>query len=288
MSRWYLTETDYPAVRRVMGPERERLDDEALESVLEEVFPGAEPEHVEDFMQTLQQFGKQAAPVVQKVGPGAAQGAAQGAALGPYGALFGALAGGASSLIGGGATSAPPSRALPSSAPALAPTPSTVAPTAVSAASAAVPVAAQPPAPSAVGAAPTQLLSFLSRPETMQALLALAMAEYGRTTVSVGQHQVPATEFASAISELAAEAAVSGNGPSSYWYDPHGAPRCDIANPFARAALLCSDLSNTAATESSDWAADGDRWSDVDEALESNDALESFEAALAGDEADDY
>jgi hypothetical protein len=101
---WQLTDTDYPAVRRVMGPDRTRLDDDELELLLERTFPDAEPEDVEDFMRTVQQFGRQAAPLAQRVLPGAAQGAVQGAAVaGPWGGLAGGAIGGVSSLLGPGA-----------------------------------------------------------------------------------------------------------------------------------------------------------------------------------------
>ena len=45
-----LLDTDYPAVRRVMGSQRESLDDPDLEELLEEVFPGTEPEDVDNDM----------------------------------------------------------------------------------------------------------------------------------------------------------------------------------------------------------------------------------------------
>src|SRR3954462_13795586 len=100
---WTMSETAYPSIRRVMGPERHRLDDAALEDRLSELFPNAEPEDVEDFMRTMQRFGNDAAPIAQRALPGVMQGAMQGGMMaGPWGAVAGGLAGGAASLLGGG------------------------------------------------------------------------------------------------------------------------------------------------------------------------------------------
>src|SRR6266540_2416257 len=94
-----LLDTDYPAIRRVMGAEREYLDDEALETVIADAFGGAEPTEVESFLRSIQGFGKQVAPVAQKVLPGIAQGALTGATVaGPWGAVAGAVGGGVSGL----------------------------------------------------------------------------------------------------------------------------------------------------------------------------------------------
>jgi hypothetical protein len=281
MSRWQPWETDYPAVRRVMGPDRDRYDDAALEHLIERQFPGTEPQHVEDFMRGLQQFGRQAAPILQKVGPGMAQGAMQGAMIGgPWGALAGALGGGAMSMLGGGGGPAP---GRPPGPPA----------------GAAGPVAGlvgglAPMAAAALGGggggASGQLLTLLSRPETIQALLALTMGQAGRSNVPVGRRQVPAAAFANAVSELAAEAALGGEDSSSYWLDRQGMPRCDLANPAARAGLLWNDLAEASEAEAaeaaeSEEAADWEEWEDESEEWESDevgDALDRFEAALEG------
>ena len=102
MTRMPFYDTDYPAIRRVMGREREQLSDGALEALLERAFPDAEPLEVEDFMGSLQRLARQAAPVVQQIAPAVAQGAMTGATVaGPWGAVIGGLGGGAKSLLSG-------------------------------------------------------------------------------------------------------------------------------------------------------------------------------------------
>jgi hypothetical protein len=53
------------------------------------------------------------------------------------------------------------------------------------------------------------LLALLSQPETLRALLALALADAGRQRLKVGDGTVPSAAFARAISRLAGEAAES-------------------------------------------------------------------------------
>jgi hypothetical protein len=274
MNGRYLRETDFPAVRRVMGPERNRLDDDAVEGLLSELFPDADPEDVEDFMGSMQAFGRQAAPVAQRALPGAMQGATQGAAIGgPWGALIGAAGGAAGSLLQGKApgASAPAPVSLPTAPPA-------------------------PPVPPGAATNPSaQLLALLSRPETMQALLALMLAGSGRSTVQVGEKAVPAAAFADAIAEsaaLVAEAAAPlDESVSGYLFDAEGEPRGDIANPGARAAVLLGDLCSVADAE----ALDGEE----DEAYDhpsttiyegggTQDPIDSYEAALREGAADEY
>lgn len=276
-----IADTDYPAVRRVMGPRRERLDDPELEDMLVEMFPGAEPEDVENFMKTMQQFGKHAAPLAQKALPGMMKGASQGAVAGPWGAAAGAIGGGAASLL-----SRP--KGTPSSAMS--------APAAIG-----VPLAVEPPAATLpVGAAPAdavaQLLVLLSRPETIQALLALLLTAAGRSTVPVGERNVAPTEFANAVAETAAIAAeTAGHGfqdgfPESL-LDDQGRTRCDVVNPTERALLLVTDLADLAAAEA---AYDDDMedeeeqvsWTPAD-AYGEIDPLEGFEDGLHGRAFDD-
>lgn len=325
--RFSLRETEYPAVRRVMGPDRERLDDDMLERRLEDLFPGAQAEDVENFMRTLQSFGRQVAPLAQRALPGVIQGATTGATVaGPWGALAGAVGGGAASLLSGGGRPAPrpgappaPRPAPPGPAPApvagpapmvapaepIAPTPGAAGPMPALAPGLAPGVAptlgTEPSAPAPPGAAPAataQLMSVLSRPETLQALLALLMPGTGRSTVTVGAREVPAAAFANAIAETAALVAEAAGHPleqsySEYLFDGMGQPRGDLVNPSERAGLLLSDLAAVAAAEAMDEADESDESDESDEADEvagaygeageaESDPLDAYEDALRG------
>jgi hypothetical protein len=275
---WRISETEYPAIRRVMGPERYRLDDDQLGDRLAELFPDAAPEDVENFMRTIQNFGNQVAPLAQKALPGVMQGAAQGAMVaGPWGALAGAVGGGAASLLGGG-PARPPVAPSPGAPPAPLPPPLAAVPG---------PTPGAPP-----NAAVAQLLALLSRPETLQALLSMLMAGAGRGSVQVGGHSVPPAAFANAVSELAAEAIERvvlspAAGISDYLVDGYGSPRCDLANPRSRAALLLGDVAALAVSEAAEEEADTemdddtpDEWFGADDA----DPIDSYEAALEGRE----
>jgi len=293
-----LQDTDYPACRRVMGPERLRLDDSALESLLMQRFPGTRPEDVENFMNSLQSFGRQAAPLAQRALPGVVQGASTGAVAGPWGAVIGGLAGGAASLLSSPSAPSPAAPPAPAPAPtfgAPAPAPAFVAPTPTPALGLA-PAPGEPlpspavPGPAGTGApaATAQLLSLLSRPETMQALLALLMSNSGRGTVPVGAQDVPAAAFAGAIAEAAALVADAAGHPleqaaSAYLFDGFGRPRADVVNPSERAALLISDLAALGARQALDEQDAEDTW-DEDELDEpQDDPLDGYEDALRAD-----
>ncbi len=261
MRHWQDTETSYPAVRRVMGPKRDQLGDAAVEDLLAELFPGIEPEDIEDFMGSMQGFARQAAPLARQALPGVIQGAQQGAMVaGPWGALAGAVGGGASSLMAGRATGGAPAPAPPGdpSAPA-----------------------GRPDSPSPQAAA-AELLALLSRPETQQALLALLMSGAGRSTVQVGAAQVPTHAFANAISEIAARVAEATDRPASevsdYLLDSEGNPRGDIVNPAERARLLLTDLAAVAAAEVEEDIED-ELFTDL---IEASDPLDGYEAAVEG------
>jgi hypothetical protein len=192
--------TEYPAVRRVMGPQRVHLDDAELEDLLVDRFPGADPLDVEDFMRDVQRFGKNVAPRANRALPGALQGAAQGAMVGgPYGALAGGAIGAAGGLAARPTTGSRGRAATPPGAPPAAKVGGSRPGRA--------PQAALPPRRPDVPAAAAQLLALLSRPETLQALLALALSDVGRQRLKVGDETVPSVAFARAISRLAGEAA---------------------------------------------------------------------------------
>ncbi|MDP1913225.1 hypothetical protein [Brevundimonas sp.] len=256
--------TDYPAVRRVMGSQRVRLDDTQLEDLIESMFPESDAGDVEDFMRDLQSLARKVAPLAQRALPGVMKGAASGAAVaGPWGAIAGGLGGGVATLVGGGkAAPARPAGSPPRAAAATAAAVASAAP-AAPAGPATTPLSPSPsPAPDAgAGAArplaAAQLLALLSRPETTQALLAMLMGGTGKPSVAVGARTVPAPAFANAIAELASETAAAWSGAprqatSDYLLDDAGDPRGDIYNPSARAALLLSDLADVADSESLD------------------------------------
>jgi hypothetical protein len=292
MNGQYLRETDYPAVRRVMGADRHRLDDDAVEDLLTELFPDADPEDVEDFMGSVQTFARQAAPVAQRALPGVIKGATQGAMVGgPMGLFVGAGVGAAGSLLQRGApgASAPAPAVPPTLPPRLPGAASNAGP---GAASTAVPGAASTAPPDAASNAAAELLAILFRPETIEALFALFLSGSGRPTIEVGQKQVPAAAFADAIAEaaaLVAEAAAPFDGPATeYLFDSAGEPRVDIANPAERAALLLSELAAVAAAEAWDDEVEeayDDSSTETDEGFGSQDPIDSYEAAL-GDGAD--
>jgi len=232
-----IEETGYPAIRRSLNTNQAYLDDQQLEIYVSEIFPGSSAEDVENFMRSLQRFGRQVAPVAQRALPGIIQGAAQGGMVaGPWGALAGAVGGGAASLLSGGGRSRPQSQPQRPQQPVS-------------------PAQQAAPAVAVSSMAPIQqLLALLSRPETMQALSALLMSSAGRSHVSVGNQSAPAAAFANAIAELAAEAAEaayseSPTNISEYLIDSDGSPRCDLVNSAERAQLLLADISAVAKQE---------------------------------------
>lgn len=230
-----IADTDYPASRRALNHNNAQLSDQQLEIQLAELFPNSSAEEVENFMRSLQRFGRQIAPVAQRALPGIIQGAAQGGMVaGPWGALAGALGGGAASLLSSG----PRAQTRPAPSPPVRNT------------RAAVPATNAAPSMAPI----QQLLALLARPETMQALSALLMSASGRNSVSVVNRTVPVAAFANAIAELAAEAAeaatpTGSNNLSEYLLDSSGQPRCDVANPGERARLLLADISTLASRE---------------------------------------
>ncbi|MEX2963018.1 hypothetical protein [Microbulbifer sp. TYP-18] len=266
--QWRWMETDYPATRRAMGRDRKIVTDRELEQQLAELFPGAAPEDVEDFMRNLQRFGRQAAPYAVRALSGAVQGGLAGAVGGVPGIVAGAVLGGAAGALTtprGGAARQAPTQAPPTQVPRTLAPPIQQVPRHAPAPQARTPHS--PPAgqmspqllggPGPFGAAPApptaaaqpagaqqalqQLLLLLSRPETQLSLLGLLM---GRNHVSLGASRVPAIAFASAIAELAGEVA-AGDLPAadqSFFLDDTGEPRCDLADPAQRTQLLIREV----------------------------------------------
>jgi hypothetical protein len=237
-----------------MGDDRFRLDDDAVESVLGELFPDAAPWDVESFMGALQRFGKEAAPIAQRALPGAVQGALTGASVGgPYGALAGAALGATSGALSRptGPTALTPSAPAAPVSPAAPVAPVAPVPPAAPVQPSAVP--AQPPVAAATAgslpmspqAAAGAVLEVMTHPATLEAFMTMLMQAAGRSTVKVGGQQVPPAAFANAIAEFASLAAASDTpteSASDYLYGESGWPRGDLANPAERAAILLSDL----------------------------------------------
>lgn len=246
----HIRRTRYPAARRVMKDAAADLDDSAVADYLESVFPDASAQEIESFMRSLQSFGrsiapvvKQAVPIIQRAAPGAIQGALQGGMVaGPWGALAGAGIGAAGSLLSQPPSAAPQQQTAPAS-PAQRqvavqqPAPSRAGPAPRRSSPTRMQTSPVPQATTQAGVNPavTQLLALLSRPETMQALMSLAMAGRGRAAIPVGQRQVPPAAFANAIAEYASAAthcacgdptnehndwSVHSTDTSEDWFDP--------------------------------------------------------------------
>lgn len=299
---WDMTKTYYPAIRLSMDDRREQLDDQQLEDYLAEIMPGVDPEEVENFMRSLQRFGRQVAPIAQRALPGIIQGATQGGMVGgPWGALGGAVIGGVSSALSGRGRQPQPSPSPP--APTAAPTPvaARITPGPVSAGT----TAGSPAANVSMNMTPIQqLMALLSRPETMQALSALLMSGAGRRTVNLGGQSVPAASFANAISEIAADVVDASYSTieeniADYLVDSQGMPRGDINNPSERARLLLGEISLQATQEfyedlhedneqeSSDYGEEDledepDEGWDGQERFSEDDAIDGYEQALQG------
>ncbi|MBI4902280.1 MAG: hypothetical protein HY820_01510 [Acidobacteria bacterium] len=175
----------YPYVREALAPEYSGLPSEAIEGILETLYPATDPEDVENFFRTLSRAGRSVGRVAKTALPGMIQGATTGAALGPWGALAGGLAGGAMSIasgagrrpaggMGGGRRGG--GRGLPNRAGSI------------------QHLASSPAA--------GQLLQTINRPEVMQALSALAMGGAGRRNINAGGVSVPTGAITTALRHL--------------------------------------------------------------------------------------
>ncbi len=264
----HIAATRYPATRLAMHLGAIDLDDNALVEHLAEIFPEASADQVESFMKTLNKIGKsiapiakQVVPVLQQVAPGAIQGAVTGAAAGPKGALIGAGIGAVASLLAkppGGQqpaspaavrTTAPAPAALPTTQPITRqpvttprslPPPTPLPPQQSTPRPQAVGVALPPGSQAAIG----QLLALLARPETLRAISALALGNRGRTTVPVGNRQVPVAAFANAIAEYATQVSDAIEPSREAELDAYHqvADGIDIADSQARANALLQAL----------------------------------------------
>lgn len=202
----------HPLARRSLSAElAEDLDDELLDD---------EPGLVEtlEIIESAAQWVRVAGHELRAAAPGALQGALTGLlTAGPAGAAVGAVAGGVGSRVGAGA----PARSSGASARGV---------------------------PS--NAAGAQLLAALLRPETMQALGALALGTAGASAVPVAGTQVPVAAFANLLATLAAHAAAQQHAstpPASA--TPAYLAGTNATTSVARAEALLALLAEAEATE---------------------------------------
>jgi hypothetical protein len=210
---------EYPALREALDERYASLPPEDIEQLVYEMFgPAVQAEDLENIFSsigkafgnlgpTLSNFAQQAAPVIARVAPAAAQGFASGAMVGgPYAGLAGAGLGILSSLLGGSqAPGGQPSR--PATAPAAPPQ----MPGAQMPAAPQMPGApALPPGQVAASPAAAALASLVSRPELGDVLKSLIMGSHGRRTVPVGPGgtQVGLDAFTNLLGALATQASV--------------------------------------------------------------------------------
>lgn len=302
-------EDAYPYVRCVLSEDYAYLSEAQLEDTLEPVLGDMSLEEYEDFLRDMSRFGKQAGNVLSRAAPGALSGAMQGAtagaALGPYGMLAGALGGAALGGFQSYQTSQqprptpiqtqPPLQQAPTPPPATITTATTTAPTSPYQSSPAQTI--RSPIPSlASGSASAQLLSVLTRPETLQALLSMVMAQTGRREIQVGGTQVPVAAFSNLISTLAQRSAVQQNNvianttqsTPEYLLDEYGEFICDPMDAEQRADVLLSLINEDAYLQTPDDNED-DEFYDDDDVYTMNKADEEdifwedeVEALLAG------
>lgn len=227
--------TDYPMLQASVDPRFAGLSRQGLTEIVESIYgPGVTPEDVEGFFddigrglqhaaQGVGHFAQQAAPMLANSLPAVAQGAASGSAFGPWGALIGAGAGltsgllsqssnrtardiggaihsvgGLVSTVRGGGTGGGMGSLASIVGGGLGGSP---------AGQAALGGMRSAQGGGATGGAANQLLGMLSRPETLQALLAALMGPSGRQQVPVGGQQVPVSQMLSALSNVAGRAA---------------------------------------------------------------------------------
>lgn len=303
-ARYY--ESDYTELRELLSPEMAALSDDQLEAMVESAFGGS-AEDLENFWKSVKKFGKAAGGVLTKALPAVTTIA--GTALGgPVGAAIGGAAGQALSGALGGALSGPNrgrgKRVLQglaggamSGVAGLAGGPGRALPGPLGAIAGAVgPVLGRAAGAVAGGGSPSaaQLLRTITRPETLQALLSMAMGGAGRRQVPVAGTPVPPAAFANLLGQLANQAAaeyhqtVAGEstGTPMYLLDGAGEFVGDPADPMSRAEVLLVRLA-----EADAWEAAMEAESDEsDEAWDDAESEELWELELAEleDEYDEY
>jgi len=212
-----MRETEFEHIRENINPNYAHLSDRNIEALLER--HNIEAEAMEGFFDDLGKFAKSAGKAVLSAAPsvlpvaGTVLGTAFGGPLGAaIGGKLGSLAGGAL----GTATGQGPSGPAPG-APAL-------------------------PGSPAAG----QLLQTILRPETLQALMSMAMGPLGRPNIPVKGTPVPVGAFSNLLGVLANQAASEYNeslaprnsGVPEYMEDYAGEARGDPAVSEHRAQAL--------------------------------------------------
>ena len=206
----------FPELSEVLAPEYADLPPERLERLLRGSLCEVSLEDVESFWSGLKSFGKQVGSFARQALPGV--GTAVGTMFGgPLGAQLGGTLGGLASQGLGAAMGSGGRRRRPG---------------------------APPPAGGSPAAA--QLLNVMTRPQTMQALLSMAMGKAGTPNVRVHDTPVPPAAIANLLGMLANNAAaeyhqaVAGelSGTPRYLLDEAGELVCDPVDPNARAQVL--------------------------------------------------
>jgi hypothetical protein len=281
----------YPELRELLSPEFAELPPEHLEVVLGHALGGGSVEDLESFWSTIKEVGRTAGSVLQTALPvvatvaGTALGGPVGAAIGGAagqalsGALGGALSGpnrgrgqrvlsglaggavqGIGGILGGGGGAG---RALPGPLGALA--------------GAAGPALGALAGGGGGSPAAAQLARTITRPETLQALLAMALGGAGRQQIPVAGTPVPASAFANLLGQLANQAAaeyhqtIAGEavGTPMYLLDQAGEFIGDPADPASRAEVLLRRFGEADALEAAEY---GERYGEAyDEGYDESD-----------------
>jgi len=274
-----MAETAYPYLRDALDDRFSALTDAEFDSAFEAAFgDGVTPVEYEEFFsglgKALSNFAQQAAPVAQSAVQGAITGGAAGARYGPYGALIGALAGGTGSALQqhGTGTARDVGNVL-----------SGVVGTAGAlggggGAGGLAGLLGGAGGASGAGQAPAtnQLMRVLARPETAQALGALAGGQNPAVPAGPTGTPVPANAFAGLLSALAREAEAEAFGwdepvaVPAYLVGPGGQLIADPASPDQRSGRLLQLLAAPAREQD-------ESFDEYDEAFDEYDEFEAFD-----------
>ncbi|GGL77686.1 hypothetical protein GCM10010840_14490 [Deinococcus aerolatus] len=252
--------TFYPHLREMLSPDFAHLSDAELESAFESAFgEGVTPAEYEEFFgglgralsgaaRDVGRFAQRAAPVAGSVLSGAAQGAMAGSALGPWGALGGAIAGG----VGSGLARHGPrgARGVGQAISGVVNTAGTLTGRGGMASGAMGALSGLLGGGGRGGGAAGALMGLLGRPETRQALQALAGGQNRAIPLGAGGTPVPASAFAGLLGALGREAEAEtswGSGesldsPPAYLMNSAGQFVVDPNDPDGRAARLLQML----------------------------------------------